>query len=127
MDAIERALELLGLGPEATPEDVKQAYRDLVKVWHPDRFPNDSRLRSKAEEKLKDINEAYQTLQGYSPHSRPRTSRGPAAAGSQAAHDHGKVKPRNKTGHRHSPNLIVHRVKMEAVLLFNTFLSLRSD
>jgi len=48
MDAIERALEILGLGPDATPEAIKQAYRDLTKVWHPDRFQNDLRVRLKA-------------------------------------------------------------------------------
>lgn len=92
MDAVERALEVLGLDHDATPEDVKQAYRDLTKVWHPDRFPNDSRLRGKAEEKLKDINEAYRTLQGYAPRLQPRTGAGPAApAGPQPRGDHGSA------------------------------------
>lgn len=81
MDAVEHALDILGLGPDAKPQDVKQAYRDLVKVWHPDRFPNDSRVRRKAEEKLKEINEAYRTLQDYDPDSRARfrTHGGPTA------------------------------------------------
>ena len=74
MDAIELSLEILGLGPDATPQDIKQAYRDLVKVWHPDRFPNDSTVRRKAEEKLKDINTAFESLQGYDPASRVRSS-----------------------------------------------------
>ncbi len=34
----------------------------MVKVWHPDRFGNDARLREKAETKLKEINEAYRLL-----------------------------------------------------------------
>jgi hypothetical protein len=34
-----------------------------VKVWHPDRFGSDARLRGKAEEKLQQINEAYRVLQ----------------------------------------------------------------
>jgi curved DNA-binding protein CbpA len=34
----------------------------LVKVWHPDRFPNDLKLRKKAEEKLKQVNAAFQHL-----------------------------------------------------------------
>ena len=40
-------------------------YRDLVKVWHPDRFGSDPRLRSKAEEKLAQINDAYRALRDY--------------------------------------------------------------
>jgi hypothetical protein len=83
MDGIERALEILGLGPDAKPEDIKQAVRDLAKVWHPDRFPNNSRVQRKAEEKLKEINQAYEILKDYDfssrtgsdPHS--GTSNGP--------------------------------------------------
>lgn len=73
MGEIERALEILGVGPDSTPQDIKLAYRDLAKVWHPDRFPNDSRVRRKAEEKLKEINHAYKVLQGYDPVSRGRS------------------------------------------------------
>lgn len=57
------ALDVLALRPGATPSEIKEAYRDLVKVWHPDRFGNDLRLREKAELQLKLINEAYRALQ----------------------------------------------------------------
>jgi curved DNA-binding protein CbpA len=49
----------------------------LAKVWHPDRFQGDETLRLKAEEKLKEINSAYQLLTtphdkgAYRPSSRP--------------------------------------------------------
>jgi hypothetical protein len=59
----EQALDTLGLTGEATPEQIKQAYRDLVKVWHPDRFGSDARLRIKAENRLKQINAAYHALE----------------------------------------------------------------
>lgn len=52
------ALKTLGLNTAATEADVKQAYRDLAKIWHPDRFQNDERLNSRTEEQLKLINEA---------------------------------------------------------------------
>lgn len=98
MDSVERALEALGLGHDATSEDVKQAYRDLAKVWHPDRFPNDSRLRGKAEEKLKDINEAYRALQGYAPRMKPRTGAGrEAPADPQPRCDHGSAQGTTQT------------------------------
>ena len=74
MDGIERALQTLGLGPDATPEAIKQAYRDLAMVWHPDRFPQDSRVQRKAEENLKRINEAYSILQGYDHSPRVRSA-----------------------------------------------------
>jgi hypothetical protein len=60
-EADDRYYEVLGLQTGATKEQVKQAHRDLVKVWHPDRF-DDDRLRRKAEAKLKEVNEAYQQL-----------------------------------------------------------------
>jgi hypothetical protein len=53
---------LLDLDPGASDEEVKRACRDLTKVWHPDRFGNDPRLRHKAEEKLKAVLEAYETI-----------------------------------------------------------------
>jgi hypothetical protein len=60
---LQDALKTLGLKPAATPDEIRQAYRDLVKVWHPDRFGNDARLRAKAEEQLKRINAAFHTLE----------------------------------------------------------------
>jgi len=53
-----------------TPEQLKQAYRDLVRIWHPDRFTHDPRLQRKAEAKLKEINEAYEQLQSILASSR---------------------------------------------------------
>lgn len=71
------ALEILGLPPTATPDEIKQAYRDLAKVWHPDRFGNDARLRAKAEETLKRINEAYRGCRGARAVAQVRHSRRP--------------------------------------------------
>ena len=67
-----RFYELLGLKPGASVAEVKAAYRDMAKVWHPDRFGHDERLREKAHEKLKGINEAYEILiSGKIPRSGP--------------------------------------------------------
>lgn len=55
-------LEVLGLEPGASLPEIKQAYRDMARVWHPDRFGSDERLQAVAEEKLKRINEAYHAL-----------------------------------------------------------------
>src|SRR6266481_6988550 len=61
-DELVEYYDLLGLSPGASPEDLKLAHRDLAKVWHPDRFLHDHRLREKAQEKLKAINQAYDQL-----------------------------------------------------------------
>ncbi len=60
-------LAVLGLGPAATQDEIKEAYRDLTRVWHPDRFSGDPRLQKKAEEKLKEINGAFERLRPVRP------------------------------------------------------------
>lgn len=57
------ALAELEIGEHSTPAEIKAAYRDLVKVWHPDRFGDDARLRQRADERLQRINEAYRRLE----------------------------------------------------------------
>jgi hypothetical protein len=53
---------LLGVKPGVSLTELKAAHRDLAKVWHPDRFLHDPRLMEKAQEKLKEINEAYEQI-----------------------------------------------------------------
>jgi len=64
-DKISRCIEILGLKPNASQEEVNQAYRDLANVWHPDRFVGNPRLQKKAEEKLKEINAAYEYIKPF--------------------------------------------------------------
>jgi curved DNA-binding protein CbpA len=64
-DKISRCIEILGLKRNASEEEVNQAYRDLANVWHPDRFVGNPRLQKKAEEKLKEINAAYEYIKSF--------------------------------------------------------------
>src|SRR5438093_11041724 len=77
-EEIAQFYRILELEPGASPEAVKQAYRDLVKIWHPDRFPNDPKFQKRANEKTKAINEAYRKILAYqsgnSSYSRARPS-----------------------------------------------------
>jgi len=50
--------EILGVKKDATQDEIKKAYRKLAKKYHPDANPGDK----KAEEKFKEINEAYEVL-----------------------------------------------------------------
>ncbi|MFC1828155.1 J domain-containing protein [Thermodesulfobacteriota bacterium] len=62
---IQKCFDILDLGDDATPEEAHQAYRDMVSIWHPDRYAYNERLRQKAEEKLKEINIAYKQVKSY--------------------------------------------------------------
>ena len=53
--------EVLGIKQGASQEEIKKAYRELVKQYHPDQYGNNP-LRDLAEEKLREINEAYDSL-----------------------------------------------------------------
>lgn len=54
--------KVLGVSPSATDEEIKSAYRQLAKKYHPDRYRGHD-LQDLAGEKLKQINEAYDTIQ----------------------------------------------------------------
>ena len=81
MDDFGRSYILLGLEPGASPEQIKEAWRDLVQVWHPDRFNGNDRLQEKAQEKLKQINQAYEKLRNR----QSSASAGFSAAGAATA------------------------------------------
>lgn len=53
--------KVLGVSPSATDEEIKSAYRELAKKYHPDNYAN-SPLAEFANEKMKEINEAYDAI-----------------------------------------------------------------
>ena len=50
--------EILGVAKDAGQDEIKKAFRNLAKKYHPDRNPGDA----SAEQMFKDANEAYETL-----------------------------------------------------------------
>ena len=56
--AAENCYEILGISPEANDEEVKQAFRELAKNYHPDRNPGDE----EAERQFKRVNMAYDAV-----------------------------------------------------------------
>ncbi len=54
--------KVLGVTPNATDEEIKQAYRELVRKYHPDKYV-DTDLAEMATEKMKEVNAAYEEIQ----------------------------------------------------------------
>jgi len=54
--------EALGIPKTAKPEQIKRAYRMLVKRFHPDLFPSGSNAQFAAEVRIREINAAYKVL-----------------------------------------------------------------
>src|ERR1035438_9925536 len=69
----EECWRILGVPADAGPEVIRQAYLDLARVWHPDRFQSDEHLRRIAEKHFQDVTRAYTKLKNCRP--------APAAAG----------------------------------------------
>ena len=59
--ALNEAREMLGLGEETTPLEIKEIYWDLTKKFHPDKFPGDP----EAQKRFEKINKAYHVLIKY--------------------------------------------------------------
>ena len=53
--------EILDLSLDASPQTIKEQYRFMLHAWHPDKFPNPQQ-KIRAEERTKNINEAYEVL-----------------------------------------------------------------
>ena len=71
--------KVLGVSPDASMDDVKRAYRDLARKYHPDNYVNNP-LADLAEAKMKEINEAYDMIV-----NRKSASNGPSGYGGSYA------------------------------------------
>ena len=59
---VHTALEILGLSSNPSLADAKKAYREQVKLWHPDRYSNGSVLKTIAAKNIQDANLAFAFL-----------------------------------------------------------------
>jgi len=71
--------QVLGVPSTATDEEVKKAYRNLARKYHPDNY-HDNPLADLAQERMKEINEAYEAIQAQ------RKGHGPGGGYSQGSY-----------------------------------------
>lgn len=55
-------LKILELPKNASLDDIKKSYKELLHIWHPDKCGSNENLKKRTTEKLKKINEAYAYL-----------------------------------------------------------------
>lgn len=56
------ALRILGLSSNASPDEIKTAYRETAQILHPDKFAGNKKLQERATEQFKNLQEAYDVL-----------------------------------------------------------------
>lgn len=78
--------EVLGVSETATDDEIKSAYRKLAKKYHPDNYAN-SPLADVAEQKMKEINEAYDTINQWRQKGKGSGSTGSSSYASGSAAD----------------------------------------
>ncbi|WP_373526423.1 J domain-containing protein [Nostoc sp.] len=66
---LHKHLAVLELKPGASLEEIKASYRELVHIWHPDRFHGNPNLQQRTHLKLQQVNESYEVLKDYCEHN----------------------------------------------------------
>ena len=76
--------KVLGVSPTATDDEIKKAYYELARKYHPDNYSG-SDLADLAEEKMKEVNEAYDAIKDMRENGGASSSRGASYGGSSYA------------------------------------------
>ena len=84
---------VLEVDPGASLDEIRESWRDLVQVWHPDRFRDNPRLHQKAEERIKRINTAYETIKNGGPLEGARASSSPEEGFEPSSHGRRTAEP----------------------------------
>ena len=67
---------ILGITRDASDEEVKNAYRELARKYHPDNYTDDNPLKDLAKEKMQEINSAYDEIQRMRQNAKKSSSGG---------------------------------------------------
>lgn len=79
--------KVLGVSPSATDDEVKRAYRELARKYHPDNYI-DNPLADLAKEKMQEINDAYDSI------VKSRQNGGSSSSGSYSGYSSGSYQSR---------------------------------
>ena len=77
--------KILGVPPTATDDEVKKAYRELARKYHPDKYAGTD-LADLASEKMKEVNAAYEEIQTMRSGKQNASSGGAYGGGYQGAY-----------------------------------------
>lgn len=90
---------VLGIQSSASDDEVKKAYRAMAKKYHPDHY-HDNPLADLAEEKMKEINEAYETITKM--RSGGSSAQGQYAGGYQSGYQQSGYRQQSQQGYQSS-------------------------
>ena len=96
---------VLGVSPAATDDEIKTAYRNLAKKYHPDNFSQDPAAAEMAQEKMQQINEAYDSI--------IRMRRG-GAGSAQSGGSYGDIRGMIRGGRIHDAEMLLDGVPENA-------------
>ncbi len=103
--------KVLGVSRDATDEEIKKAYRDLARKYHPDNYANNP-LSDLVQEKMKEINEAYDTIQKQRAGQSSSRSQGGYSSGSSysAETDFSRIRTLINSGRFSEAELLLNAV-----------------
>ena len=109
------ARQILGVGPDDSPERIKAAYRDQLKDWHPDHFAGDAVRAGEAALRTRRIVAAYRALAGVAPETLPSAERSGPEPFEEPFWN--QWNPFHPSHDRYGPNTVGDRVAIAAVIL----------
>jgi len=81
--------QILGISPSASDDEVKEAYRSLARKYHPDNYTDDNPLKDLANEKMQEINEAYDEILRMRAEGKKQSSSSGAGSGNYGGSAYG--------------------------------------